>query len=60
MRRHYELDRNTGRMTIAAASMDENGEYGERFLDGVSVCNLKTAIPRSDFGAFRNAASAGF
>lgn len=39
MRRHYEFDRKTGRMTITAAGMDENGEYGERFLDGISVCN---------------------
>jgi hypothetical protein len=38
MLRHYEFDRKTGRMTITAAGMDENGDYGERFLDGISAC----------------------
>ena len=36
MKRHYVIDRKTGRMTITAEAGFDGG--GERFEDGVSVC----------------------
>jgi hypothetical protein len=38
MLRHYVFNRKTGRMTITAVGFDANGQPGERFEDGVSVC----------------------